>query len=156
MRFSAMVAGAAMLVAACGGSKGGEAAPKAEAPSTAAATPPAAAGTGNTVTIEMVTTGANAFKFVPENVVIKAGDVVVFKGVSGSGHDVAFDKDSIPPGAAAFLTAAVKGGPQDMATDMITDGSSVSVSFAGAPVGKYKIYCIPHLAMGMKGTITVQ
>lgn len=155
MRFSAMVAGAALFVAACGGSKDG--APKAEAPSTAAATPPAAAGTGNTVTIEMVTgTAANTFKFVPENVIIKAGDVVVFKGVTGSAHDVAFDKDSIPPGAAAFLTAAVKGGPQDMSTEMISDGSSVSVSFAGAPAGKYKIYCIPHQAMGMKGSITVQ
>lgn len=153
MRFSAMVAGAALLVAACGGSKSGEA-PKAEAPSAAATTP--AAGTGNTVTIEMVTTGANSFKFVPENVTIKAGDLVVFKGVSGLAHDVAFDKDSIPAGAAAVLTAAVKGGPVDMSTEMISDGGSVSVSFAGAPAGKYKMYCIPHLAMGMKGTITVQ
>ena len=154
MRFSAMVAGAALLVAACGGSKDG-AAPKAEAPSTAATTP-AAGGTGNTVTVEMVSTGPTSFKFVPENITIKTGDVVVFKGVSGLAHNVAFWSDSIPPAAVPVLTAAMKGGTGDMATEMINDGSSVSISFAGAPAGKYGFYCIPHLAMGMKGTITVQ
>lgn len=156
MRVPAMVAGAALLMAACGGSKTGSSSAdtnKITAPTTAAATP---AGTGNTVTINMVTTGANSFKFDPADVTIKSGDVVVFKGVSGLQHDVAFDKDSIPPGAAPVLTAAIKDGPQPMATDMINDGSSVSVSFVGAPAGKYKFYCIPHLPMGMKGTITVQ
>ena len=54
--------------------------PKAEAPSTAATTP--AAGTGNTVTINLGGDDqrANSFKFDPDNVTIKAGDVVVFKG----------------------------------------------------------------------------
>lgn len=153
MRVPAMVAGAALLVAACGGSKNGDT-NKAEAPTTTA--PTAAAGTGNTVTIQMVTTGANSFKFDPENVTIKAGDVVIFKGVSGMQHDVAFWGDSIPTGAAAVLTAAMKDGPQAMSTEMINDGSQVSISFAGAPAGIYKFYCIPHLPMGMHGSITVQ
>ena len=152
MRFPAIVAGAALLVAACGGSKSGDA-PKAEAPTTAATTP---AGSGATVTIEMVTTGTNAFKFVPEHITIKAGDVVVFKGVSGLAHNVAFDKDSIPPGAAAILDAQMKDGPQALSTNMVNDGSSVTISFAGAPTGRYKIFCIPHLAMGMTASITVQ
>jgi plastocyanin len=155
MRFSAMVAGAALLVAACGGSKGGDA-PKADAPSTAATTPPAAGATGNTVTIEMVQVNPTSFKFVPENVTIKTGDVVVFKGVSGLAHNVAFWSDSIPPAAVPVLTAAMKGGTGDLATEMVNDGSSVSISFAGAPAGTYKFYCIPHLAMGMKGVITIQ
>lgn len=151
MRATAMVAGAALMVAACGGKK--------DAGSTDATTqPPAAAATtgGTTYTIEMVTDGPTSFKFVPENTIIKAGDVVVFKGVSGIAHDVAFIADSIPPGAKAVLTAAIKDGPQDMATAMIADGQSVSVSFAGAPVGIYHFYCIPHAPMNMRGTITVQ
>jgi plastocyanin len=30
------------------------------------------------------------------------------------------------------------------------------VSFAGAPKGDYKYYCLPHLALGMKAKLTVQ
>jgi plastocyanin len=154
MRVSAMVAGAALLVAACGGSKGGGSADtnKVTAPTTAAA--PTA--TGTTHEIQMVMTGPTAYSFVPENTVIKAGDQVVFKGVSGAGHNVAFFADSIPPGANAVLDAQMKSGPQALATDMVPDGGSVTISFAGAPTGTYKFYCIPHQAMGMKGSITVQ
>jgi plastocyanin len=149
MRATAMVAGAALMVAACGGKKDA-------ASSAGANTPAAAATTGTTHDIQMVAEGASSFKFVPENTTIKSGDIVVFKSVSGITHDVAFIADSIPPGASAVLTAAMKGGPMDMATDMIPEGQSVSVSFAGAPAGVYHMYCIPHAPMGMRGSITVQ
>lgn len=154
MRVSAMVAGAALLVAACGGKGGGSAdTNKVAAPSTAATTPTA---TGTTHEVSMIMVNPTTYKFDPENITIKAGDIVTFKGVSGTAHNVAFDKDSIPPGAAAVLDPQMKDGPQPLSTNMVADGSSVSISFAGAPTGTYKIFCIPHLPMGMKGTITVQ
>jgi plastocyanin len=149
-----MVAGAALILAACGGGKKDAGAADTTTPPAAPAGGMAAGGTVHE--IQMVTEGANTFKFVPENTVIKAGDQVVFKGVSGIAHDVAFVEDSIPPGAKAVLTAAVTGGPQDMATTMINDGQSATVSFAGAPAGVYHFYCIPHMAMNMRGSITVQ
>jgi plastocyanin len=155
MRVPAMVVGAALLLAACGGEKKAT-----TTDSTTAAAPPAAPAAAPTATgasheIQMVMTSPSSFKFVPDNMTIKAGDVVVFKGVSGSSHDVAFYADSIPPGAADVLNKAIADQPQPLATPLINDGSSVSVSFAGAPAGTYKFYCIPHMAMGMKGTITV-
>ncbi len=155
MRAIAMVTGAALILAACGGGEKKD----------AGTTPPAAGATdtsnkmaaGGTVhEIQMVSESATSFKFVPENTVIKAGDQVVFKGVSGTAHDVAFIDDSIPAGAKAVLTAAVTGGPQDMSTPMIADGQSVTVSFAGAPAGDYHFFCIPHAPMNMRGSITVQ
>jgi plastocyanin len=150
-----MVAGAALLVAACGGSKGGGSADSNKvAPPTANATTPA--GTGTTHEVQMVLVGTNGYKFDPADITIKSGDVVVFKGVSGLAHNVAFWPDSIPPAAVPILRAAMPDGTQDLATAMINDGQSVSISFAGAPPGVYKYYCIPHLPMGMKGTITVQ
>jgi plastocyanin len=30
------------------------------------------------------------------------------------------------------------------------------VSFAGAPVGTYDYFCLPHKALNMKGVVTVQ
>lgn len=153
MRVPAIVVGVALLVAACGGEKK---VITTDSTSVAPAAAPAAApATGATHEVQMVTTGPTSFKFVPDNITIKAGDAVVFKGVSGLAHDVAFYPDSIPPGAADVLNKAIADKPQDLATPLIPDGQSVTVSFAGAPVGTYKIYCIPHMAMGMKGTITV-
>jgi plastocyanin len=152
MRVPAIAAGVALLVAACGGSKKATDTVTTVAPT---APPAAASATGNTVEIQMVQQGPNTFKFVPDSVTIKTGDAVVFKGVSGLSHDVSFYKDSIPPGADSVLNANIQNKPQDLSTEMINDGNSTTVSFAGAPAGKYKFYCIPHMAMNMKGTIVV-
>ena len=40
---------------------------------------------------------------------------------------------------------------------LLTEPDGVyKVAFAGAPTGDYKFYCLPHLALGMNGKITVQ
>ena len=152
MRAPAIVTSVALLVAACGGKD-----KTVTTDTSKMAAPPAApaAATGATVEVQMVQEGPNTFKFKPDNITIKSGDAVTFKGVSGLAHDVAFYADSIPPGAADILNKNITDKPQDLATAMINDGGSVTVSFAGAPAGTYKFYCIPHQAMGMKGTITV-
>ncbi len=154
MRVTAMVAGAAVLMAACGGGKKNEAAGVPESTGAAAATAPAASG-GTTHVIQMVQAGANSYKFVPDTLTIKVGDQVDFKSVSGQMHDVAFFPDSIPPGADAVLNAAITNQTAPLSTAMIPEGQDVVISFAGAPTGIYKFYCIPHQAMGMKGQITV-
>lgn len=157
MRVPAIVAAVALLVAACGGSKSAGTSADTTKPAAAAATAPAAApaGTGATHEIQMVEIGATSYKFTPDTITIKTGDVVVFKGVSGLAHDVAFYPDSIPAGAADVLNKAIQDQPQPLATPMINDGQQVSISFAGAPAGTYKFYCIPHSTMGMKGVIIV-
>jgi plastocyanin len=35
-------------------------------------------------------------------------------------------------------------------------GESITVSFANIKPGQYPYHCTPHLALGMKGVITVQ
>ena len=40
---------------------------------------------------------------------------------------------------------------------LLTEPNGVyTISFAKAPTGEYKFYCLPHLALGMKGKLTVQ
>jgi plastocyanin len=157
MRVSAIVVGTAVLLAACGG---GQKAQQASAPEStgagagAAAAAPSASG-GATHVINMVQTGPNSYRFEPDTFTIKVGDVVDFKSVSGQMHDVAFWADSIPPGAADVLNAAIPDQTAPLSTAMIPEGQDVSISFAGAPTGVYKFYCIPHIAMGMKGQLTV-
>ena len=100
---------------------------------------------------------ATGYRFDPATVTIKKGDAVRWTVVSGPPHNVTFWPDSIPQGASAQLGANM---PQTMAPLSgpleSTIGGTYTVSFAGVPAGTYKYYCTPHLAMGMKGQVTVQ
>jgi plastocyanin len=131
---------------------------KAETPAadtTAAAPAPAAPAAGATHDVNMVLEGAE-YKFVPATLTIKAGDVVRFHHVSGGPHNVQFYPDSIPAAAAPVLDGSMADKMGPLAGPMIPEGATYDVSFANAPTGDYKFFCLPHQAMGMKGQITVQ
>ena len=157
MRVTSLAAGLALLAAACGGGeqKAGEeqqttATPEQQAPAAA----PAAGGA--THDVNMVLEGSS-YKYVPDQLTIKAGDVVRFHNVSGGPHNVSFWADSIPAGAAEPLKAGMPDQMAPLEGQLITEPNGIyTVNFANAPTGEYKYYCLPHLALGMKAKITVQ
>jgi plastocyanin len=172
MRMTSMVAGLTLVLAACGGEKktedqGTSAAPEQQtapaAESSAANTPaanaPAAnapAGTGKTHDVNMVLEGSS-YKFVPATLTIKAGDTVRWHNVSGGPHNVSFWSDSIPSGASDVLNKNMPNQMAPLQSPLETEPNAVySITFAGAPKGQYKYYCLPHLALGMKASLTVQ
>ncbi len=160
------VAASAIIGACGGGSK--DAAPAASSTPAAAAPAagaPAASGTampitGKTWEVKMIGDG-NSYKFDPSDLTIKAGDGIKFTVVSTPPHNVAFD--AAQPGLA---DAAVKAqldanmGPNkigELSSPLLLNiGDSYTISFAGVKPGKYVFNCTPHLAMNMKGTVTVQ
>lgn len=151
MRVPAMIAAVALVLAACGGEKK-EGAESTETPEATA--PAAAAVTGTTHVVEMIQDGTT-FKFSPAELSIKAGDAVTFKSVSGGLHNVQFWPDSIPPASAAVLDAAILNKQGPLASALLNTGEEMTINFAGAPAGEYKFTCLPHMAMGMHGKITV-
>lgn len=160
------VAASAFMGACGGGSK--DAAPAASSTPAAAAPAagaPAASGTampitGKTWEVKMIGDG-NSYKFDPADLTIKEGDGIKFTVVSTPPHNVAFD--AAQP---ALADAAVKAqldanmGPNkigELSSPLLLNiGDSYTISFAGIKPGKYNFNCTPHLAMNMKGTITVQ
>ena len=65
-------------------------------------------------------------------------------------------RDSIPAGAKDVLDAAMADRSDDLTGPLLVDADAIySISFAGAPAGDYKFYCLPHHALGMVGMITV-
>ena len=157
MRVTSMVAGLAIVLMACGGEKKAEdqsttATP--EQPAAAPAAEPAAGGASHDV--NMVLEGST-YKFDPAELSIKAGDVVNFHNKSGGPHNVSFWADSIPAGGADVLKGAMPDQMAPLEGPLLTEQDAVyKVSFASAPAGDYKFYCLPHLALGMKGKISVQ
>lgn len=161
----AVVAGAALVLSACGDKKpasaadSAAAAPAAEAPAPAAAAPAAGAMapiTGTTHEVKMIGDG-QGYRFDPANITIKAGDGIKWVMVSGGPHNVAFDVATVPAAAKSALVANM---PEQMGELMgkmlVTANETYTMSFAGVPAGTYDYNCTPHLAMNMRGKITVQ
>lgn len=126
------------------------------------ATPAVPAGamapvTGTTHEVKMLG-DAQGYRFEPANITVKQGDGIKWIMVSGGPHNVAFDAATIPADIKPQLDA-------NMGTDKMGELSSnmkmnpnetITVSFANIKPGKYPYNCIPHLAMNMKGVVTVQ
>jgi plastocyanin len=101
---------------------------------------------------------AKGYRFEPANFTVKQGDGAKFVTVTGGPHNVAFDPATIPADVRAQLDANMgteKMGELSSAMKM-NPGESVTVSFGKIKPGVYPYHCTPHLALGMKGVITVQ
>jgi plastocyanin len=166
MRFLgfAVVTGAAMLLGACGG---GDApatdAPATDAPAVEAAPAPEAAPaagaaqaiTGTIHEVKMVG-DEKGYYYEPAELTIKAGDGVKFVMVSGGPHNVAFDATLLPADVKTQLEANMPNQASAlMGPMMLNANEEYTLSFAGVAPGTYEFFCTPHLAMGMKGKVTV-
>jgi plastocyanin len=129
-------------------------------PTTSTTTPGAVAMapiTGKTHEVKMYG-DAKGYRFEPANFTVKQGDGAKFVVVDGGPHNVAFDPATIPADVRGQLDA-------NMGTDKMGElssnmkmnaGESVTISFGNIKPGTYPYHCTPHLALNMKGVITVQ
>jgi len=160
MRFTLFTTLAAFAVVACGGDKksaASEAEAATPAPAGAPAVTSAAEPTGAVVEVKMTGNGTSVAAFDPNKLTVKSGTIVRFINVSGGPHNVAFYGDSVPKGGADALKKGMPNAMGDLMGPFLTQpNEKYDVSFAGAPAGVYKGYCLPHVALGMHLAITVQ
>ncbi len=160
MRVTSMVAGLAIMLAACGGEKkageAGAGGPDTIGTGPAPAAEAAPAGGGANHDVNMVLNGSK-YEYEPSDLTIKAGETITFHNKSGGPHNVSFWTDSIPKGAESVLKSAMPDQMAPLQGPLLTEqDAKYTISFNGAPTGEYKFYCLPHLALGMKGKVTVQ
>ena len=75
-------------------------------------------------------------------------------GVGGP-HNVAFQ--NVAAAARSQLSANMPNQISDLSSPMMLNpNEKYEVSFANVPAGKYDYICTPHIATGMKGSVTVQ
>lgn len=117
---------------------------------------PAASPAPKVHEVRMVQEG-NTFKYQPASLTVRPGDRVKFTMVSGGAHNVAFDAEKIPDRAETALSAGMPAQISPLAGTILSKaGESYTVSFADVPPGTYPFYCMPHMSMGMRGTVTVR
>jgi len=156
MRLTLLSTIVAFGAVACGGEKK-PAASQAEEATPAPATVAPAAEPVAVVEVKMTGNGTTKAAFEPATLTIKRGTTVRFLNVSGGPHNVAFYGDSIPKGAAEALKKGMPNPMGDLMGPFLTQpNEKYDVSFAGAPAGTYRGFCMPHVALGMHITITVQ
>jgi plastocyanin len=134
------------------------AAPAAAGAAPAAGAVAAAPATGKTVDVKMLG-DEKGYRFDPATITVKSGDAIKFTNVSGGPHSVGFDPAKVPPAVQPQITANMPGdhsmGPLE-GPMLLQPNETYVISFAKIPAGSYDFHCTPHLALGMKGVITVQ
>jgi plastocyanin len=163
MRVISTMAALALVLAACGGEKKGTegttadttAAPAAApAGDTSAAAAPAA-GTGAKHEVQMTMVNGQP-RYQPETIDAKPGDVIVFHNAEGGPHNVSFWADSIPSGASQALQSGMPDQTEPLHGPLLVEAGATYQITVPATEGTYKFYCMPHLAMGMKGQLNVK
>ena len=166
MRFLGFaIVGSAIVLGACGGGEKAADTTAAVTPApdtTAAATTPAAPTgaaapiTGVTHEVKMVGDD-KGYRYEPADITVKAGDGIKFIMVSGGPHNVAFDPATIPADVKPQLSANMPNQQGELSSPLFSNpNETYTISFANVKPGQYPYHCTPHLAMNMKGTITVQ
>ncbi len=106
--------------------------------------------------VRMIAAGT-AMRFEPAALTIKPGDRVRFVNVSGGPHNVSFDPARVPDDVERVLSAAMAQQIQPLWGPLMSDANaSYTIAFTGVKPGTYEFFCMPHMAMGMKGTLTVR
>jgi plastocyanin len=154
------LAGAAVLGACGGGEKKADTAatttPEAAAPAAPTAAVAKIAATGADHEVKMVGDD-KGYRFEPAELTIKSGDAVTVVNVSGGPHNIAFDPATIPADSKDQLDANMDGKLAELSSPMMQNpNEKYTISFGGVKPGVYPFHCTPHLAMNMKGVITVQ
>jgi plastocyanin len=165
MRFNrlALVVSSIAFVACGGGGETNDAAATTTDSAAATANTGAAGGsasaasiTGTTHVVRMLG-DAQGYRFDPANITVKQGDGIRFEMVSGGPHNVAFNPAEIPADVKPQLSANMPNQMTELSSPMFMNaGESYTISFANIKPGSYNYHCTPHLAMNMRGVITVQ
>lgn len=157
---AAALAMSALILSACGGGDtpaNGASAPAGDASASASSAPATPASITGTTHDVLMLGDERGYRYEPAELTVSQGDGVRFVMVSGAPHNVEFERNGIPAGSAAQLSANISDKMSELASNMyLAEGDEVTVSFANVPAGEYNIICTPHLPMGMRGKVTVQ
>jgi plastocyanin len=96
------------------------------------------------------------FRFSPNRVNARPGDVLLFKAVSGTPHSIVFEARGLSPAAHEALNGAMGRRAGDLSSPLLTpDGAEYRIVVPQLSPGSYEFFCLPHRAYDMRGTLQI-
>ena len=97
------------------------------------------------------------FRFVPAEVTARPGDVLLFKTVTGSPHNIVFEAPKLSGPAHEALNGSMSRRSGDLSSPLLSpDGAEYRIVVPELTPGRYEFFCLPHRAYDMRGTLTIQ
>lgn len=97
------------------------------------------------------------FRFVPNEISAKPGEVLRFVNQSGGPHSIGFRSDGLSPSAKAALNAAMPDRVGDLRGPLlVAQGARYEITVPALPPGNYEFFCLPHLAYRMVGQLRIR
>jgi plastocyanin len=96
------------------------------------------------------------YRFNPDEVRARPGDVVLFKAVNGSPHSIVFEGSKLSGAAREALNGAMTRRSADLSSPLLApDGAEYRITVPALPVGTYEFFCLPHRAYDERGTLRI-
>jgi len=100
--------------------------------------------------------GKELYRFSPAQITARAGDVLLFKTVSGSPHSIVFEGANLSGPAHEALNGSMSRRVGDLSSPLITpNGAEYRLVVPVVPPGRYEFFCLPHRAYDMRGVLLV-
>ena len=100
--------------------------------------------------------GKEVYRFSPERITARPGDVLLFKAGSGSPHSIVFEGAGLSGPAHEALNGAMSRRTGDLSSPLLTpEGAEYRVVVPALPAGRYEFFCLPHRAYDMRGVLQV-
>ena len=105
--------------------------------------------------VRMVASGKGEYRFEPDAVSARRGDVLLFRSVGGGPHSVVFQGKGLSSADRDRLNEAMPRRASDLSSPLLMDGTEYRIVVPALTAGTYRFFCLPHKAYDMKGEVTV-
>jgi plastocyanin len=96
------------------------------------------------------------YRFSPDQVTARPGDVLLFKVASGSPHSIVFETTGLSETGRAALNGAMSRRSADLSSPLLTaDGAEYRIVVPAIAPGTYSFFCLPHRAYDMRGQLRI-
>jgi plastocyanin len=96
------------------------------------------------------------YRFSPDQVTARPGDVLLFKVASGSPHSIVFESTGLSETGRAALNGAMSRRSADLSSPLLTaEGAEYRIVVPAIAPGTYSFFCLPHRAYDMRGQLRI-
>ena len=100
--------------------------------------------------------GKDTYRFSPEMVAARPGDVLVFKAGQGAPHSIVFENAGLNEATHEAINGAMSRRAGDLSSPLLTaEGAEYRMVVPRIPPAVYGFYCLPHRAYDMRGQLRV-